>query len=94
MIKAIIRIFPAVEAAVAAVDRGKNITEQDIVDGYAASIENAIASLERIPDVSENPGTGDGNFSFWVFSLIVSGLGIAFLIASLYFYERKAKNRL
>lgn len=86
--------FSAVEEAVAAVVRGKNITEQDIVDGYADAIENAIASLERIPDVSENPGTGDGNFSFWVFSLIVSGLGIAFLIASLYFYKGKAKNRL
>lgn len=35
----------AVEAAVAAVVRGKNITEQATVTGYATAIENAVAGL-------------------------------------------------
>lgn len=38
--------FSKVEAVLAAVVRGKNITEQAVVDGYAAAIENAIATLE------------------------------------------------
>ena len=37
--------FSAVETAVAAVVRGKNIAEQTAVDDYAAAIENAIAAL-------------------------------------------------
>lgn len=39
----------AVTAAVEAVDRTKNITEQDIVDGYAKAIEDAIAALVEKP---------------------------------------------
>lgn len=38
--------FSAVEAAIIAVVRDKNITEQTTVDGYATAIENAIAALE------------------------------------------------
>ena len=38
--------FSAVETAVNAVVRGKNITEQTTVDGYATAIESAINALE------------------------------------------------
>lgn len=38
--------FSKVEAAIKAVIEGKNITEQAVVDGYAAAIENAIAQLQ------------------------------------------------
>lgn len=37
--------FSGVTSAIHAVDRNKNITEQNIVDGYAAAIESAIAAL-------------------------------------------------
>ena len=39
--------FSAVEAAVNAVDRSKNITEQDKVDAMAKAINDAIAALEK-----------------------------------------------
>ena len=39
----------AVTAAVEAVDRTKNITEQETVDGYAKAIEDAIAALVEKP---------------------------------------------
>ncbi len=39
----------AVTAAVEAVDRTKNITEQEIVDGYVKAIEDAVAGLELKP---------------------------------------------
>ena len=39
--------FTAVEAAVEAVERGKNITEQSEVDAMAKAIEDAINSLQR-----------------------------------------------
>ena len=39
----------AVTAAVEAVDRTKDITEQEIVDGYAKAIEDAVAALELKP---------------------------------------------
>ena len=43
--------FADVEAAVKAVVRGKNITEQKTVDGYAKAIEDAIAALEyKLPN--------------------------------------------
>ena len=38
--------FSKVEAAIKAVIEGKNITEQAVVDGYAAAIENAIVQLQ------------------------------------------------
>ena len=48
--------FSDVEAAVNAVVRGKNITEQSEVDKMAKVIEDAIASLETKP-ANTNPGT-------------------------------------
>ena len=48
----------AVENAVKAVVRGKNITEQAEVDKMAKTIENAIASLEKKP-ADTKPGTTD-----------------------------------
>ena len=41
--------FSAVEEAIKAVVRYKNITEQNIVNGYADAIENAIKALELKP---------------------------------------------
>ena len=49
--------FSGVEAAVKAVVRGKNITEQSEVDKMAKIIEDAIAALEKKP-ASTKPGTG------------------------------------
>lgn len=54
--------FSAVQAAVDAVVRGKNITEQDEVDAMAQAIEDAIAALEKKPAETKpgetKPGTG------------------------------------
>lgn len=47
--------FDAVEAAVNAVVRGKDIREQAIVDGYAAEIQAAIAALKPV-EKPEEPG--------------------------------------
>lgn len=41
--------FSAVEAAVAAVVEGKNITEQNVVDGYADVINAAVSALQYKP---------------------------------------------
>ena len=49
--------FSAVEAAVNAVERGKNITEQEAVDAMAKANEDAISSLEKKEDPAD-PGTG------------------------------------
>ena len=75
--------FSAVEAAVKAVVRGKNITEQSGVDKMAKTIEDAIAALEKKPASTKlgtsdkNPQTGDtGNLALWIALLFVSG-GIA-----------------
>lgn len=58
--------FTAVEAAVKAVVRDKNITEQSEVDAMAKTIEDAIAALEKKPastkekkPASTKPGTTD-----------------------------------
>ncbi len=40
--------FEEVEKAVQAVVRGKNFTEQDVVDGYAAAIKAAVAALKPV----------------------------------------------
>lgn len=54
--------FTAVDAAVSAVVRGKNITEQSEVDAMAQTIENAIASLEKKPaGTNSDNGTSGGN---------------------------------
>ena len=50
--------FTGVEAAVKAVVRGKNITEQSEVEKMAKAIEDAIAALEKKP-ASTKPGTSD-----------------------------------
>lgn len=80
--------FSGVEAAVKAVVRDKNITEQNEVDAMAKAIEDAIAALEKKPvstkekkPASTKPGTsdklpqaGDANsFALWIALLFVSG---------------------
>ena len=72
--------FSGVEAAVNAVVRGKNITEQSEVDKMAKAIEDAIAALEKKP-ASTKPGTSDkspqtgdtSNLALWIALLFVSG---------------------
>ena len=80
--------FSGVEAAVKAVVRDKNITEQSEVDAMAKAIEDAIAALEKKPagtkekkPAGTKPGTtdklpqaGDANsFALWIALLFVSG---------------------
>ena len=72
--------FTAVEAAVNAVVRGKNITEQSEVDKMAKAIEDAIAALEKKPASTKpgtsdrNPQTGDtSNPALWIALLFISG---------------------
>ena len=71
--------FAAVEDAVNAVVRGKNITEQSEVDAMAKAIEDAIAALEKKPDIKPEiidnlPQTGDtSNPALWIALLFVSG---------------------
>ena len=72
--------FTGVEAAVKAVVRGKNITEQSEVDKMAKAIEDAIAALEKKP-ASTKPGTSDkspqtgdtSNLALWISLLLASG---------------------
>ncbi len=72
--------FSGVEAAVKAVVRDKNITEQSDVDEMAKAIEDAIAALEKKP-ASTKPGTSDknhqtgdtSNLALWIALLFVSG---------------------
>ena len=72
--------FSGVEAAVKAVVRGKNITEQSEVDKMAKDIEDAIAALEKKPASTKagasdkGPRTGDtSNLALWFALLFVSG---------------------
>ena len=89
--------FSAVEAAVKAVVRDKNITEQSEVDKMAKAIEDAIAALEKKP-ASAKPGTsnkstqtGDpSNIALWITLLFASsGAAIATTIVS-----RKKKHKI
>ena len=72
--------FSGVEAAVKAVVRGKNITEQTEVDAMAKAIEDAIAALEKKPASTQtgtsdkSPQTGDtSNLALWIALLFISG---------------------
>ena len=89
--------FSSVEAAVKAVVRGKNITEQSEVDKMAKTIEDAIAALEKKP-ASTKPGTSDkspqtgdtSNLALWFALLFVSG-GAA--IGTMVVSRKKKHNR-
>ena len=72
--------FSAVEAAVNAVARGKNITEQSEVDKMAQAIEDAIAALEKttvdtkLGTSDKSSQTGDtSNLALWIALLFASG---------------------
>ena len=72
--------FSGVEAAVHAVARDKNITEQTEVDAMAKAIEDAIAALEKKsaeikPEPGDNsPPTGNtSNLMLWIALLFISG---------------------
>ena len=89
--------FSSVEAAVNAVVRGKNITEQSEVDKMAKTIEDAIAALEKKPASTKpgtsdrNPQTGDtSNLALWIALLFAScGAAIAITVVS----RKKKYNR-
>ena len=89
--------FSGVEAAVKAVVRGKNITEQSEVDKMAQAIEDAIAALEKKP-ASTKPGTSDkspqtgdtSNLALWIALLFISsGAAIGTTVVS----RKKKYNR-
>ena len=89
--------FSRVEAAVKAVVRGKNITEQSEVDKMAKDIEDAIAALEKKPASTKavasdkGPRTGDtSNLALWFALLFVSG-GAA--IGTMVVSRKKKHNR-
>ena len=87
--------FSAVETAVKAVARDKNITEQSEVDAMAKAIEDAIAALEKKP-ASTKPGTSDkspqtgdtSNLALWIALLFVSGGAVT----ATTIYGRKKKH--
>ena len=86
--------FTAVEAAVNAVVRGKNITEQSEVDVMAKAIEDAIAALEKKP-TSTKPGTSDkspltgntSNLALWISLMFASGGAV--IVTTVYGRKKK-----
>ena len=86
--------FSAVEAAVKAVVRGKNIMEQSEVDKMAKAIEDAIAALEKKP-ASTKPGTSDkspqtgdtSNLALWIVLLFASGGAVT--VTTVYVRKKK-----
>ena len=55
--------FSAVEAAVAAVVRGKNITEQEAVDAMAKAINDAVSALEKKSSTESGASTDPSSSS-------------------------------
>ena len=89
--------FSSVEAAVKAVVRGKNITEQFEVDKMAKTIEDAIAALEK-KQASTKPGTSNkcsqtddtSNLALWLILLFASG-GVT--IGTMFVSRKKKYNK-
>lgn len=79
--------FTAVENAVNAVVRDKNITQQAEVDQMAKAIQEAIAALERKPD--PNPPTGESSLASWVALLFI---GSSAIIGAMLVSRRKKYN--
>ncbi len=84
--------FSKVEAAINAVDRSKNITEQAEVDAMAEAIENAIKGLEKKESSTptkpteppkdktetDSPQTGDNsNLMLWITLMGASAAGLS-----------------
>ena len=74
------RDFSAVESAINAVVRGKNITEQAAVDAMAKAIEDAVIALEKKPaETKPKPGakspmTGEHrDLLLWTALFFISG---------------------
>ena len=95
--------FTAVEAAVNAVVRDKNITEQSEVDAMAKAIEDAIAALEKKPvstkekkPASTKPGTSDklpqagdtNSLALWI-ALLFASIGVVIVTTV---YGKKIKR--
>ena len=76
--------FSAVEAAIKAVVRDKNITEQAEVDAMAKAIEDAIDGLEKKPTESgestNNPQTGDSSNLNLCVAIMVFSAGAIFIV--------------
>ena len=70
--KALYKDFSKVDAALAAVVKDKNITEQAAVDAMAKAINNAVAALEKV-----NPDTSDRTVGITLFLVAASVLLIS-----------------
>lgn len=84
--------FSAVEEAINAVIRGKNITEQAEVDAMAEAIENAVANLEKKPATAPSntdtpaggtqtgdttsPKTGNDDYIALWMAMLAAGIGV------------------
>ena len=90
--------FTGVEAAVNAVVRDKNITEQSEVDAMAQAIEDVIAALEKKP-ASTKPGTSDkspqtgdtSNLALWIALLLASGGAVT--VTTIYGRKKKSLTK-